>query len=659
MALPPNRRIAVGAIGVAVAALILACGVTEPRNVPRSLRLVGDSTRTGTVGAPLAAPFTVELLGDGDRPVSGRAVHFAVADGAGSVRDTAVRTDASGQATTVVTLGQTAGRQRFIASYAGIASIEIRVAATAGAPATISTLGGDGQRDTVGRKLAFPFLTVVQDAYGNVVSDVAVAWSLIAGGGTLDSATSRTDSNGVARMGYTLGARARVDSVKVTTAGIPGGAQFTARGVPPSVARLDVLSGAGQTVTAGRAAATAPAVRAFGASGSPVVDAEVTFTPATGAAPIVAVADSDGVARLTTWTVSTRAGADSLVAASGGVRAVVPVTVVPGSAARLVVTTAPPDSVISGRPFARALAVAVADTFGNPIGSASANVTVGVAQGGGTLSGTTTVATTGGSATFADLRISGGGVHRLAATASGLDSASASLTVLVAPTLVAYDSAIAVLNVGDSVTPRLTVRDSAGVVVSGAQMAFVARAPSVVALSPYGNLAGSAVGQTLVVASSTVSPAMRDSMLAVVALRGQPVVRTDLAGFVVAPDSALDVVVYADMRGPTPVGSAAIDVRWSTSQLALQSAEPVTVGSGVDPVVTVGQGGIARVAFADATGFGGRVPVVRLRFRAASTAAPIVGTLALTVRELGGADAAFTALGPGTAAITNPLVVRP
>lgn len=659
MALPPNRRIAVGAIGVAVAALVLACGVTEPRNVPRSLRLVGDSTRTGTVGAPLAAPFTVELVGDGGRPVSGRAVHFAVAAGAGSVRDTAVQTDASGQATTLVTLGQTAGRQRFVASYSGIASIEISVAAAAGAPATIATMGGDAQRDTVGRKLAFPFLAVVQDAYGNVVSNVAVAWSVLAGGGALDSAVSRTDSNGVARMGYTLGARARVDSVKVTTGGVPGGAQFTARGVPPSVARLDILSGTGQTVSAGRVATTAPAVRAFGGSGSPVVDAEVTFTPATGAAPVVVVADSAGVARLATWTVSTRAGADSLVAAASGVRAVVPVTVVPGAPARLVVTAAPPDSVISGRPFARALAVAVADTFANPIASASSSITVALRQGGGALSGTTTVATSGGVASFGDLRISGGGVQRLAATASGLDSTSASLTVLVAPTLVAYDSAIAVLNVGDSLTPRLTVRDSAGVAVSGAQMAFAARAPSVVGLSPYGNLGGSAMGQTLVVASSAVSPAMRDSMLAVVALRGEPVVRTDLAGFVVAPDSALDVVVYADMRGPSPVGSASIDVRWSTAQLALQSAEPVTVGSGVDPVVTVGQGGLARVAFADATGFGGRVPIVRLRFRAASTAAPIAGTLALTVHELGAADAAFTALGASTAAVTNPLVVRP
>lgn len=659
MVFPPTRRIARRAVAVAIAALILACGVTEPKNVPRSLRVVGDSTPAGTVGAPLATPFTVELLGDGGRAVAGRTVHFAVEEGNGVVRDTAVKTDGSGQATTIVTLGPAAGRQRFAASFAGVGSVELRVTAAAGAPTTIAAMGGDAQRDTVGRKLAYPLVAVVRDAYGNVVPNVGVVWAVVAGGGALDSATSRSDSDGVARMGYTLGARARVDSVKATTAGVADGAQFTARGVPPSVARLDVVAGTGQTVTAGRTAATAPAVRAFGGSGAPVVDAEVTFTPATGGAPVVVVADSDGVARLTPWTVSTRAGADSLVAVAGGVRAVVPVTVVAGPAARLVVVAAPPDSVISGRPFARQLAVAVADTFANPIAAASASVTVGVRQGGGALSGTATVTTSGGVATFGDLRISGAGVHRLEATAAGLDSASAALTVLVAPTLVAYDSAIVVLSVGDSLTPRLTVRDSAGVAVQGAQMTFAARTPSVVGLSPYGNLVGSAMGQTLVVATSVVTPAMRDSVLAVVALRGEPVVRTDLAGFAVAPDSALDVVVYADMRGPSPVGSAALDVRWSASQLTLLSAERVSVGSGVDPVVTVGAGGLAHVAFADAAGFTGRVPVVRLRFRAAAATTPVAGALSLTVRELGAADAAFTALGPSTTAVTQPLLVRP
>ena len=142
---------------------------------------------------------------------------------------------------------------------------------------------------------------------------------------------------------------------------------------------------------------------------------------------------------------------------------------------------------------------------------------------------------------------------------------------------------------------------------------------------------------------------------------GAPLVRSDLATFTLAPDSEVVVTLWLETRAAGHAGSGAVDVRWAPEALAFEGVE--LPSGGVDPVVNADAqvAGLLRFAFADVAGFEGRVPLVRLRFHtAAASAAAAAGAwaLALEVRELSAADAAFTPLGARATGVVQPLVVR-
>jgi large repetitive protein len=97
-----------------------------------------------------------------------------------------------------------------------------------------------------------------------------------------------------------------------------------------------------------------------------------------------------------------------------------------GAAAQLAFTQQPTNAVVDA-PITPAPAVEVQDSFGTPVTSSNASVTVALASGSpaGTLGGTKTVSAVGGVATFSDLSIDTvNSNYRLTATGSGLTSAT-------------------------------------------------------------------------------------------------------------------------------------------------------------------------------------------------------------------------------------------
>jgi hypothetical protein len=86
-----------------------------------------------------------------------------------------------------------------------------------------------------------------------------------------------------------------------------------------------------------------------------------------------------------------------------------------------------PSSVAAGATISPPVVVAVQDGFGNTVPTATLSVTVAIGNngGGGTLSGTTTVAAVRGFATFADLAIDKAGTgYTLTAAATGVIGAT-------------------------------------------------------------------------------------------------------------------------------------------------------------------------------------------------------------------------------------------
>lgn len=115
-----------------------------------------------------------------------------------------------------------------------------------------------------------------------------------------------------------------------------------------------------------------------------------------------------------------KVGTTNVTARAGTVSASVAVTVTAGPAFQLGVRTQPIGGTIGG-PLNTQPVVEIRDAAGNLVSSASTTITAALASGGGTLSGTLVIPTTGGVATFTNLAIAGfAGARTLTFTAPSL-----------------------------------------------------------------------------------------------------------------------------------------------------------------------------------------------------------------------------------------------
>jgi hypothetical protein len=137
------------------------------------------------------------------------------------------------------------------------------------------------------------------------------------------------------------------------------------------------------------------------------------------------VTNASGVATITSWTLGTTAGANTLQATSGALTPVnFSATGTAGAAAALVFTQQPSNTT-AGQPITPAVVVTVHDAFGNTVTGFGNDVTITIAVDptGGTaaLTGTTTVTPSAGVALFSNLMITpAADGFRLGASASGL-----------------------------------------------------------------------------------------------------------------------------------------------------------------------------------------------------------------------------------------------
>lgn len=101
--------------------------------------------------------------------------------------------------------------------------------------ALLSVVSGNDQQGTPGLPLPQQLVVRLTRAGGMPATNVPVSWAITGGGGTLNSATSRTDQAGVARVSLTLGPQAGTTTVEARAAGASGSPRvFRATGVFPS-----------------------------------------------------------------------------------------------------------------------------------------------------------------------------------------------------------------------------------------------------------------------------------------------------------------------------------------------------------------------------------------------------------------------------------------
>jgi hypothetical protein len=212
------------------------------------LTIVSGDRQTDTVGRVLPLPLTVVLKDTLGHPIAGAKVAWGVVSGAGSVAPDTVVTDANGQATASYTLGHLV-KLNSVRAYAteAVAPVFFTQFSVHDVAAQLLKTSGDSQFADIGLAVINPYVVRVADQFGNGVGQAQVQWAVTAGGGSVSTASSVSDTTGTVRTTHTLGAvggnTVTVSAVGFTAAPLV----FTSQGVLPAtlVAQIPVPSNYG------------------------------------------------------------------------------------------------------------------------------------------------------------------------------------------------------------------------------------------------------------------------------------------------------------------------------------------------------------------------------------------------------------------------------
>ncbi|MES2178081.1 MAG: Ig-like domain-containing protein [Gemmatimonadota bacterium] len=428
-----------GRRGTATISAITPSGITGATSVtfvPAAARLVvvSGGGQTGVAGSTLPQPLVVEVQATDNLPVPGATVTFRAVTAGGAVATASAVADATGRASTTLTLGKTAGAWTYEAASGTVTPVTVNETATAAPPAAIAVVSGDGQADSVGRTLPQALVVRVTNAFGATISGVPVSWART-GSGSLSASSSTTGADGTTSVTYTLGSSVGNEEVRATTAGVSGSAVFTLRVTARSASAIAITSGGGQT---GKAKTTLPnplVARVVDGLGNPVSGASVswsasgeqaTFTPAS------STTGADGQAS-TSVTLGSAAGQVTVTASTGPLTASTAFTIQAGAPARIEITdgdgqSAPVNSAVPVQPR-----VLVTDSERNPV--VGQQVVFAVASGGGSVTGATPLTNAGGVASVGSWTLGGtGGTNTLTATVGSVSATFVATGTSTSPT---------------------------------------------------------------------------------------------------------------------------------------------------------------------------------------------------------------------------------
>jgi hypothetical protein len=240
-------------------------------------------------------------------------------------------------------------------------------------PASLTLSGGGGQRAATGGRLPAPVAVQVVSRSGRPVPQVRVLFDGSGSGGQLTPDTATSDSAGVARVHWTLGARPGRQQILAAVAGIDSPLVVTAEADPlPAATRVSVQADSlvGRVV---ETLAQPVAVQLTDTSGVALGDVPVAWEALDGgeAVAVSARTDSLGVAQAR-WTLGRRAGRQRLQVRVGNPRSIPPRIVTaearPGAARQLTISAGNDQKGTVGKPIPREVVLVVSDSLGNPIG---------------------------------------------------------------------------------------------------------------------------------------------------------------------------------------------------------------------------------------------------------------------------------------------------
>ena len=218
-------------------------------------------------------------------------------------------------------MGTAPGRTTFTAIHEGmVTQLPVEVYPV---PASLTLLGGDGQRAPAGRRVANPVAVQVVSRSGRPIEGVPVRFVLPEGAGETDPQSSSSDAKGIVRATWTLGGVPGRQSLAISAEGVASHTVITAEAEPVGAnTRLAQVSESLEG-PAGGAVSEPVVVRVTDSSGVALADVPVAWSPDDDGSIVASESrtDSLGEARAR-WTLGPKSGAQRAYVQVGSPRAV-------------------------------------------------------------------------------------------------------------------------------------------------------------------------------------------------------------------------------------------------------------------------------------------------------------------------------------------------
>jgi hypothetical protein len=211
---------------------LAACGdgAQPPGNGPVTFSITAGDLQVAPAGTELPSTLVARVTNQDGDPVQGQVVNFRVVVGRGSVFAGSGASNSNGIVQERWTLGY---------SYADTQRVEARaVDPTSGDPivfgvfraiagpeltGSVTVIDGQGQTAPAGQPVPVRPTVMVNGEFGGPVPDAEVTFTVTLGGGSVSSATARTDSSGVASVDWVLGPAAGPNNLQASHPGYSAG----------------------------------------------------------------------------------------------------------------------------------------------------------------------------------------------------------------------------------------------------------------------------------------------------------------------------------------------------------------------------------------------------------------------------------------------------
>lgn len=431
------------------------------------------SPPTGAFGTGAIIPFTAIVLDSVKKPIENAVLDWTVNDATLGAINVRGEFTPSGKRGTAVITASTRGTP----PVQGTATISLTPPAT-----KVVVLSGSGQTAAGGQPVSAPLVVAVQAADNLGVPGVTVTFAAT-DGGSVNPTTAVTDADGKAQAILTVGNQAKTYNYSITA----GSFSTTATAVATigTATKIAAVGPTSFTLVSGQLPTTASHVLVTDAGNNPVPNTPVTVEVFSGTTSIgSSIIQSDATGRVLlppSVSLTAQAGVYTVRVSAAGLTGSpinFTVTIVAGTATKLVVKTAPSAIVKNETFFDVQPQIQLADVNNNVVSQAGVAVTAAISAGGGTLNGSASATTdAAGVASFSNLSISGtAGARTLSFASTGLTGTSATVTLIggSAVTMVAFagDQQSATVGTALATVPAVKIVDGSGNPVEGVSVRF-------------------------------------------------------------------------------------------------------------------------------------------------------------------------------------------